>query len=95
MGFCVCIIDCSRSLEIEKENWPSSGFEFAQEVFKVMEVKMDSQFEMSFISCKQHSVIVSYMKQLAVIINVLRDLKQLIIKHKIFISFADFAQVMN
>jgi predicted aconitase len=77
-------------LEVERAKWPKSGLDFAEQLLQTIKLNAGSCLGV----CRlQQSVTNKYCKELVVMTNSLRELKQLKEKHKISVALADFMQV--
>jgi hypothetical protein len=80
----------SRSLEVERANWPKVGLDFAEQLLQIINLKPDSQLDFY---CQQLPVTSTCCKELIEMASTLRQLKELKENHKVHVALADFMQV--
>jgi hypothetical protein len=86
------VVGVSRSLEVERGNWPKSGLDFAEQLLQAMKLQSDSHLQLCY-QQQQQPMTSTYFKELIGMISTLRELKQLKENHKIHVPLADFMQV--
>jgi hypothetical protein len=84
------LVGVSRSLEVERANWPRLGLDFAEQLLQTINLKPESHLDFYH---QQLSMTSTCCKELIEMANTLRQLKQLKENHKIHVALADFMQV--
>jgi hypothetical protein len=84
------LIGASRSLEVERDNWPKSGLYFGDQILQAIKLNADYSLDVCHL---QQSVTNKQCNELVVMTTSLRELQQLKENYKISVALADFMQV--